>query len=68
MKPMKEILSVFYSVNEFEGQTNQVTLLDSLLDVDFEDFREIFDLLDSAEIEPNKKLVKKLIDFSKTEG
>ena len=63
--PMKKNYTFFYLLNDFEN-INELIKFNKLFDDNFNEFCDVFELLDKAEFEPEKQIVKKIIDFSKS--
>ncbi len=64
--PVKKNYTLLYLINNFENQENELIRLDGLFDKNFDEFNEVFELLDKIEIEPDTQIVKNIVDFSKS--
>ena len=63
---MKKNSTLFYYINNFKNDRSELFTLDSLLDERYQEFNDVFDLLDKNEIEIDEQIVKNIIVFSKS--
>lgn len=63
---MKKNSTLFYYINNFKNDHSELFTLDSLLDERYQEFDDVFDLLDKNEIEIDEQIVKNIIVFSKS--
>jgi len=63
---MKKNSTLFYYINNFKNDRSELFTLDSLLDERYQEFNDVFDLLDKNEIKIDEQIVKNIIVFSKS--
>ncbi|GEM_PF-2248919 len=63
---MKRVSTLLYIVNDFEKCKENIIDLDSLFNVDNQEFTDVFEKLDAMLVEPRKEIVSKILDFAKS--
>jgi len=61
----KRNITVCYVVNDFEKVDGELYIFENEIIEEFDDFNDIFDMLNKTEIEPNHLIVDRVIEFSK---
>lgn len=61
-----KISTMFFSVNNVEGNLGSIIDLDMLSDEQLSEFSEVFDMLNNAEAEPSKESVDRILEFCKS--
>lgn len=63
---MEHVITIFYSVNDFDATPEILLMSDSFIEEQLLEFESFFDLLESRVVEPPESSIKNILDFSKS--
>ncbi len=63
--PMKKTYSVIYSVDEFQNSNENLYEVPSI-DKNFENYKDVFKLLNTYRAEPKEDVINRILDFAKS--
>lgn len=63
---MNQTSTLFYLVNNFEEENDELIDLDDFLNLRPQEFEDVFKLLDTVRFQPKQEVVDKVIEYSKS--